>query len=189
MKKVLLVLSVFLVISLSGCDELESTTVVKQSQEQTSSVIVSQTQSGEDYYTKEEVDELLSDYNELLIMVLFDDSDDYEFEITEDGLIKETKISTGKTEFFTKEDFMNQVYEEAQEYEETSTIDDIKEFNFDLGLIINRNDNEDGSYTYLVKLLSDDTEGNIDSCNLFSVNEQVLIVEYEENESMLIDLD
>ena len=118
MKKLLL--AILLVFTLSGCDGNISprATDLVDCKENGGTMIYTNDHNDmcidntvEDYYTKEEVETLLSHYNELLIMVWYDDTDDYDF-IVEDGMIKETKISTGEIEYFTYDEFIEQVMEE-----------------------------------------------------------------------------
>lgn len=113
MKRLFVFSLLVLLLSLSGCSDdepqfvNEGNTIIQVDEEELAEIISNK------YYTEDEVKDLLSDYNELLITVWFDDTDDYEF-IIEDGTIKETQISTGDIEYFTYDEFIEQAMEDIE---------------------------------------------------------------------------
>lgn len=68
----------------------------------------------------------------------------------------------------------------------TSDEEILQQYDFCLGTIKERNNVDDG-YIYAIEVKNE--IGLIKSNKLFSVGDIVLLVEYEENKSLLIDLD
>ncbi len=68
----------------------------------------------------------------------------------------------------------------------TSDEEILQQYDFCLGTIKERSNTDDG-YTYAVEVKNE--IGLIKSNKLFSIGDIVLLVEYEENKSIIIDLD
>ena len=120
MKKIMVVMVMILALTLSGCERTSDfinnvAEVGTYDSEENFTVVI------KDYYTQEEVDELIqaeitefmTEYNELLVMILLNDEDDYIFTI-ENGKLIETQISSGDIEEFDIDDIIDQALDELE---------------------------------------------------------------------------